>query len=272
MITFSQLGNHGEFGNNLFQIAATIGYATKINDEYLFPLWKGLISGKEYSKYFKTPIPEGIIKDNLVVYKEPNFHYDSIVVYPTIPKLSKKMNIDLFGYFQSEKYFEHCKDQIKKFFIPNDLTKNIKLLNYKNSVCLQLRFYDNKRSYTTSGLDLDPENNSIFYQPEENIPFLKKALNYFGYKKNYFVITNNMYKAKSMFGDYDNFYFLDNFNYIEQFFIQTMCEHNIISNSSFGWWGAWLNDNPDKVIFAPKQWFKDDKITKDLYPKEWKIL
>ena len=75
-----------------------------------------------------------------------------------------------------------------------------------------------------------------------------------------------------MFGEYTNFYFFENYNYLEQFFIQTKCEHNIISNSSFGWWGAWLNKNPDKVIFAPKNWFKADMPTKDLYPEGWKVI
>jgi hypothetical protein len=51
MVTFTQLGRHGEFGNQLFQIAATIGHAFKSNQEYMFPLWRGLTSQEEYSKY-----------------------------------------------------------------------------------------------------------------------------------------------------------------------------------------------------------------------------
>jgi hypothetical protein len=48
------------------------------------------------------------------------------------------------------------------------------------------------------------------------------------------------------------------------------CQQNITANSSFSWWGAWLNQNPDKIIFAPKNWFADKTInTDDLIPESW---
>jgi hypothetical protein len=48
------------------------------------------------------------------------------------------------------------------------------------------------------------------------------------------------------------------------------CHHNIIANSSFSWWGAWLNDYPDKVVVAPKQWVANTKVdASDIVPKSW---
>jgi len=48
------------------------------------------------------------------------------------------------------------------------------------------------------------------------------------------------------------------------------CKHNITANSSFSWWGAWLNNNPAKIVIAPKQWFKDSSVnTIDLIPASW---
>ena len=52
--------------------------------------------------------------------------------------------------------------------------------------------------------------------------------------------------------------------------LMSLCDVNIIANSSFSWWSAWLNNNSDKTIFAPKNWFSDASIiTDDLLPKSW---
>ena len=101
---------------------------------------------------------------------------------------------------------------------------------------------------------------------------LENAINFFGKNKTYLVSSNNYIKAKQLFSKYSNFYFLDSFSPIEELFIQSKCENNIITNSSFGWWSAWLNANPNKIVFSPKKWFKKDISTKDLYPNNWKVL
>lgn len=267
MITTSNLGRNGEFGNHLFQIAATIGYANSINDQYAFPRWKGLISNEEYSQYFYNALPENLnLRLKFNHYQEPTFFYQPI----------KGENLDLSGYFQSEKYFINVKDKIKHQFKPATFILNkIKNLNYDNSVCIQLRFYDNTRSYSTHNIRLDPQTNDLYYCPEENIDFYKEAIKFFGKDKIFYIVTNNNKKANDMFGLYPNIRILAEYDYMEQFFIQTLCEHNIISNSSFGWWGAYLNDNPDKIVYAPKKWFKrggDSYDTRDLYPIQWRVI
>ena len=51
--------------------------------------------------------------------------------------------------------------------------------------------------------------------------------------------------------------------------LMSLCQHNIIANSSFSWWAAWLNSNPQKIIIAPKQWFANQSSTQDLIPENW---
>jgi len=62
-------------------------------------------------------------------------------------------------------------------------------------------------------------------------------------------------------------------NDYEDLSLMSMCKHHIIANSSFSWWGAWLSTNPDKIVFAPRDWFRDASIhTSDLIPKDWVVL
>ena len=51
--------------------------------------------------------------------------------------------------------------------------------------------------------------------------------------------------------------------------LMSLCKHHVIANSSFSWWGAWLNANPEKLVVAPKNWFRNDNDDRDLIPMEW---
>lgn len=64
--------------------------------------------------------------------------------------------------------------------------------------------------------------------------------------------------------------FVDRVHDVEEIHLMSCCQHNIIANSSFSWWGAWLNDHPNRIVVSPKQWFRDPKIdTSDLIPPDW---
>jgi hypothetical protein len=264
IVTYSNLGSNGEFGNQLFQIAATYAYGLKNNREPIFPKWLCKISGKYYTNFFKNKIKE---KDFLSVdkgYTEPTFYYKDIPIF-------EENCLSLKGYFQTEKYFFNTSTQIKELFQPNDeiRTKIQSIIEYDNTVGLQLRFYDRGT--------IDPIQYYYSSDDKEIIDYIVKAINFFGKDKTYVITTNNPVKAKKMFSSYKNFIFLSdlNLNTVEEFFIFSNCENNIITNSSFGWWGAYLNKNSDKKVFAPKNWFKIQNEwydTRDIYCNDWIIL
>ena len=176
------------------------------------------------------------------------------------------------GYWQSYKYFIDnwylFKEEINldKF---NTDPETLNQINISNSVSVHVRrgdyinnlkvsaFMGNlKLDYYNYAIDLAQKQmkNPIFFFFSDDIEWVKN--NFTG--KNFYFVKN----------DYDNFKLP-----FKDLLLMKNCKHNIIANSSFSWWGAWLNENPNKIIFAPKYWTSKIKTsTTDLTPKEWKIL
>ena len=106
---------------------------------------------------------------------------------------------------------------------------------------------------------------------------IEKAINYISKKiKNitlFIFSDDHKWVKENLKSDYKMTYVEHNdaeTNY-EDLRLMSQCDHNIIANSSFSWWGAWLNDNPNKNVIAPKIWFNDKKMNKDqsILPRNW---
>lgn len=195
------------------------------------------------------------------VYREPFFHYDSNFY-------NAEANVYLKGLWQSEKYFNPFKENIRSTFeFKNDTVKTFQdftsRLKEENSVSIHIRRGDYlaKVSLEVLGLiTLEHYQNAIklinskmpgssFYFFSDDIQWVKEN----------FKIPNATYVS----GDISK-------NHLEDLYLMSQCKHNIIANSSFSWWGAWLNNNPDKIVIAPKNWFNEGpKDTQDLIPEGW---
>lgn len=191
--------------------------------------------------------------------------------------LEVKDNTYLYGYWQSEKYFKNVRDIVRKEFVlknkpSNNFKESIKLINEfdNNSVSIHIRRGDytlNKIKKTIGLCPLD-----YYYKA---IKFIKKNI------KNpmFFIFTDDVEWVKKNLRINDSIKFISRSKVIstesknkdyEELILMSRCKNNIIANSSFGWWGAWLNNNPNKIVITPKQWFKKQTMNSDDIPlKSW---
>ncbi|MFZ1388643.1 MAG: alpha-1,2-fucosyltransferase [Thiolinea sp.] len=174
----------------------------------------------------------------------------------------------LEGYWQSELYFMQIQDIIRNDFSFNEVLTGInkelsEKINSTNSVSLHIRRGDylnikNKKIHAPCPLR--------YYQDSIRI-ILEQVIN-----PSFFVFSDDINWAKeNLILDFDVNYISHNTGLMSynDMNLMSLCKNNIIANSSFSWWGAWLNANPNKIVIAPKKWFEVEKDTSDLYPIGW---
>jgi hypothetical protein len=89
----------------------------------------------------------------------------------------------------------------------------------------------------------------------------------------FFIFSDDKEYVKNTFSEFQNCIFIEGIELdVEELFLMSICKNNIIANSSFSWWGAWLNKNENKRVIAPKRWFLIEEMqiqTEDLFPSDW---
>jgi Glycosyl transferase family 11 len=250
----------GQLGNQLFQIAAATSLALDNDAIAVFPDLE--------SSDFNIPLNKAHVFQNLPSYtpsEKPTFYYtEPRFSYDPIPY---KPNMVINGYFQSEKYFKKHKKEILELFEPSDAIKSYlhakysNIINHQKTVSIHLRMYlDTKPcfhrfvgwDYVTSSIN-QFDKDSLFVVFSDQIPICKKRL-------------------YLLFPQY-NFVFIEGNSHYHDLFLMSYCKSNIISNSSFSWWGAYLNKNHHKRVVAPSvnAWYgnNSDLDLKDLIPIQW---
>ncbi|MBT4651919.1 MAG: alpha-1,2-fucosyltransferase [Candidatus Pacebacteria bacterium] len=184
--------------------------------------------------------------------------------------LSLKGDYILDGYWQSEKYFKKFRESIlTDFSFPSKTSKkNNEVINYLKTyttISTHVRrgdYISNQKSADCHGVC-----STQYYQ--KAIDLIRKQV----YKPIFLIFSDDInwckknlpVPHKSIFVNHNN-----GKNSFEDMRLMSLCNHNIIANSSFSWWGAWLNKNTEKIIITPKKWFNDPKvIIKDINPSTW---
>ncbi len=172
-------------------------------------------------------------------------------------------NTYLAGFWQKEKYFENIQEILLKELtlkdpLPSETSALVEQIKHTNSVSIHIRRGD----YTL------PKYAKIFYQctPE----YFYSAINTIKEKvanPHFFIFSNDIEWTKTLDFPKETTYITPGHPH-DDLILMSMCKHNIIANSSFSWWGAWLNQNPEKIVIAPKHWFTEDS-PEDSVPKDW---
>jgi len=271
MITHKSIGYNGRLGNQMFQYAALRSLSLEKEYKMIFPNTltpksdaafdftnnKWIEVGFYLMDCFELNFLE-IDKENILdstiknSYSELTFEYD-----PSFFDISDFTSLE--GYFQSPKYFEKHKDIILDDFTfkHNILNKCQNIISqYTNPVAIHIRRgdYVNHPGYW----NITPE-------------YIQEAFNHFSDDEYTFLIfSDDIEWCKQIFPE--GVVFMEGNNQFEDLCLMSLCDHNIISNSSYSWWGAYLNKNEKKRVIAPKNWFIPAKPLNDLYPDNWIVI
>ncbi len=255
----------GGLGNQMFQWAFgkslslylkvpmyldTNGYANQIGltaREFQLGLFSKLkyqiASGDDIRNYPKS---WGVLKDR--------FYFNEI---DRIIKGDIDCGLYLDGYWQSEKYFlGHDKEIRDILSMTYQESKNYKHLIEPDSVSIHIRRTD----YVSSN----------GYHPVQPISYFHHGIDIIGDYNKMYVFSDDIGWCKTNL-TFKNMVFMEGRTGLDDLRLMSLCSHNIISNSSFSWWAAWLNENTDKKVVAPSNWFgpQADLNTSDIIPEKW---
>ena len=274
----------GGLGNQLFQIYTTIALSIETKTVFNFPKNK-LASDSRNDKYWGSFLKDlnkyativDIKNVKLPLYKEKDFKYDKIQISHDIIK--KTGGVMLYGYYQSYKYFDEYYHSINRMLRIDDhkvrlTNKYLKLINEDKPISIHFRRGDYKNlsnfyvllntEYYKAGLrhilDIntgDSLNKVLYFCEDQDVEDVDSMIQ--NIRREFPTILFE--RADPLLEDW------------EQLILMSLCRHNIIANSTFSWWGAYLNTSRDKTVVCPLTWFgpslQKSHDLKDLFLTEW---
>ena len=248
----------GGLGNMMFQIATAYSISLRDSKEFVCDTKDMMIPHKPYSNHTTNIFRKINFSEKLNNFQhmgEGGFHYTPL------PKLDG--NIKLIGHFQSEKYFIDHKKEILNLFEVDEATK-IKLLDMYGEILNK----DTCSIHIRRGDYVGLPN----HHPTQLISYYEDAIKIIGDDKHFVFFSDDIKWCEENFKFVENKTFISNNTDYEDMYLMSMCKNNIIANSTFSWWGAWLNNNETKQVIAPLKWFGTSYShfnTKDLYCDKW---
>ena len=284
MLAFNELGNNGRLGNQMFQYAALRGLAATKNYDWCIPPY-GTPRVDNYS-IANCFVLESVKSTNLYlldrgfapIVGEKQFHFDE-ELFQLCPN-----DVSIQGFFQTEKYFTHIKDEIRKdFTFHDDLTTPVKgfLDELKDPIFLHVRRGDpnlvDARGFKWSYTQCSEQH------PPQPLEYYEEALTLFPEDQEVVVVSDSpewvmeqeLFKPDRFYVSTPEEKYPDgSYTPYVDLCIMANCKGGIIANSTLSWWGAWLQNDIGKIV-APKMWFGPaypDNDTSDLYCEGWTVI
>jgi Glycosyl transferase family 11 len=285
----------GGLGNQMFQYATGRALSLALGSPLLLDLRSfrrySLHNGFEINRVFSAPVQVATDSDvsSLLSWREgqlirkllkrvryPLLHGPHLVIEPHFnywPRLRERDAMSyLMGYWQSEKYFKDFEPTIRADFrfktaLNGENLETAIRMQGCNSVSLHVRRGDYVTHASTAKIlnicSIDYYHKAITYIAEQ-IP-----------SPYFFVFSDDPQWAQNNLKIPFPVEYIDRNRGMQSYIdmqLMSLCKHHIIANSSFSWWGAWLNQNPGKLVIAPRNWFCNGINDGDLIPQDWTRL
>lgn len=270
----------GRLGNQMFQFSSTLGISKKNGFEAKFPI-ENCVNELPYGPIDFTTGKNSLTRCNLLdcfkidpsyfiprnqirvlrVYQESKFSYDS-----SVEKIEDQTSLS--GYFQTEKYFSHCKDLILSQFKFKD-----DYYNQSRSFLDSVKNFDSSKKVCSIHVRRGDYVMYPNHHPCCTVEYYQSAIEKINSVlaiDKFIVFSDDPEWCKSEFND-EKFIISNLISPYSELCCMSLCDNNIIANSSFSWWASWLNKNQNKIVICPKRWFGDllQKDTSDISSEGW---
>ncbi|WP_378950575.1 alpha-1,2-fucosyltransferase [Pelosinus sp. sgz500959] len=269
----------GGLGNQMFQYACGRALALRTGKKLYLDLRHYAVDTQRSYELDKLNIQAGLIHSfdelkeigfrlgiqGISVWKERHFNFDPAVLSLREPVILAE------GYWQSEQYFQEFSDTIRQELTPSCQTLSSETLSLGMKMSQQPSVAIHVRRGDYLG--------KAAYHAVLGMEYYQRAIHYIGQKNSdvrFYIFSDDTEWCKEQFASLPNCVIVEHTRgkgSQEDLWLMSRCRHNIIANSTYSWWGGWLNESLNKIVIAPEQWFNDlTSNISDLIPKQWITL
>jgi hypothetical protein len=262
---------NGGLGNQMFQYAFGRSLAVQKKTNLLLDISNFDRDTKRSFLLHQYNIKAEAFKPNLINKITRKLKLTKIIGETTYKPENIKENVLYDGYWQNEIYFKNLRP-----LLLNELSLKTETSSETKSWLSKIKKCESVSVHVRRGDYMEEKHKKLFGVLEKDyyvnaINRMKKVIA----NPSFFLFSDDVNWCKENLSDITRLYYVsgNKIKITEELFLMSECNHNIIANSSFSWWGAWLNQSPNKIVITPKNWFVDKtKEPTNIVPSEWEQI